>query len=167
MELSVPVDERLIELALYSIGQPIHKSQIELAINNIVKTTLSELNNRCKNPEKSVEFIRIARECASLSGPIKLSSYQDILAKGRSLNSEIFGIELVNIIDQIAEETQLKRKMINTLMAITTPLTLYKVYDSSKSVAENNIVQEFYNYLSQIVSSNINLTAPPILRQAI
>ncbi len=52
-------------------------------------------------------------------------------------------------------------------MAITTPLTLYKVYDSSKSVAENNIVQEFYNYLSQIVSSNINLTAPPILRQAI
>ena len=77
-------------------------------------------------------------------------NYQDVIAKGRSANSEIFGINLVHIVDNIAKNSDLKNGAVNTLMSMITPAILSTVYNTSIIKEEENAVDLFCNYLSSM-----------------
>lgn len=104
--------------------------KIEAAIESIISSTLSAINFQCSNNNKSIELARIAKECNMLSINELSLSCKDFIVKGRSANSEIFGINLTQIVDQIATNNNLKRGAVNTLMSIITPALLSTVYNT-------------------------------------
>lgn len=72
----------------------------------------------------------------------------EIVQKGRGINSEIFGVNLVYTVDEIAYKTKARNKTVNFLMASATPAIMSVLY---KIAQENSLSQAgLQNYLQII-----------------
>ncbi|ULT43725.1 hypothetical protein KRR40_10170 [Niabella defluvii] len=79
-------------------------SSIENAVNLITDATIAALNFQCAQNKKTDEIFKIGKECAILKFSTLFSSDFHIVEKGRGINSEIFGVDLVHTIDEIAKK---------------------------------------------------------------
>ena len=103
---------------------------IELALNKITTITTQALTNHCQNSKNATEILQIVKQCSGITFTGFTSNSQEIVQRGRGINTELFGVNLVNQIADIAHNTQTQDRTINGLMAINTPVylsTLYKM----------------------------------------
>lgn len=135
-------------------------SSIASAVNLITDATIAALNFQCAQNKKTEEIFKIGKECAILKFSTLFSPDLHIVEKGRGINSEIFGVKLVDTIDEIAKETQVRNKTVNFLMTSITPAILSVLHVISEEKNYNNV--DLCNYL-KITSGNKN--AKPSIRK--
>lgn len=104
---------------------------VETAVDNIIDNAVNAITIQCSNGKKFNEIYKIAKECASLNFENPISVQEDILYRGRGANSEIFGMNLVFIINEIAAISNLKNSVINKLITLVTPAILSVIYNVS------------------------------------
>ncbi|WP_346236350.1 hypothetical protein ABDK00_015890 [Niabella insulamsoli] len=97
---------------------------IENAIDLITDATVDALNKQFDTLGKIDEIFKIGKECSILNWAEVFDFEAAMLQKGRGINSEIFGVKLVDTIDDIAQKANVRNKTINFLMATTTPVIL-------------------------------------------
>lgn len=129
-------------------------SSIENAVDLITDATIAALNFQCAQNKKTDEIFKIGKECAVLKFSTLFSSDFHIVEKGRGINSEIFGVDLVHTIDEIAKKTQVRNRTVNFLMASITPAILSTLHVISEE--ENYSTADLCNYL-KITSGNTKL----------
>ncbi|MCH5715308.1 hypothetical protein [Niabella hibiscisoli] len=124
---------------------------IESAVHFIIDATINALNFQCEHNKKTDEIFKIGRECAFLKFSTLFSADFHIVEKGRGINSEIFGVTLVDTIDDIARQAQVRNKTVNFLMASITPAILSVLHVISEEEQYNNA--DLCNYL-KVTSGN-------------
>ncbi|GAB3006281.1 hypothetical protein GCM10027051_01860 [Niabella terrae] len=101
------------------------RTKIDIATDLIIDHTINAMSFQCYQNNKTEELIKMARDCAGLNlNAFFMSGHEKILAKGKSVISEIFGVKHVNIVDSIASRSLLKNKTVNALTALVTPVAL-------------------------------------------
>ncbi len=120
-------------------------SAIESAVHLITDAAIAALNFQCAQNKKTEEIFKIGKECAILKFSTLFSDDLHIVEKGRGINSEIFGVKLVDTIDEIAKKTQVRNKTVNFLMASITPAVLSVLHMISEE--ENYSNADLCNYL--------------------
>lgn len=121
---------------------------VKIAIDDIIDNAITAITFQCSYNNKFNEIFRIAKECAALNFNDILRVQPDILYKGKGANSEIFGINLVFIINEIADKNKLKNGVINTLIALITPAVLSSIYNVS--IENRYTPNQLCNYLQAI-----------------
>ncbi|MFT4093177.1 MAG: DUF937 domain-containing protein [Niabella sp.] len=98
---------------------------IETAVQLIIENTLSALNFQCNQNNKAEEIYKIAKGCFGVRlNNFFTTEHDHILSKGKGIIAEIFGMDLVGIIDAIAAKSLVPYHIINTLTALIAPVAL-------------------------------------------
>lgn len=118
---------------------------IENAVGLIIEATITALNFQCAQNKKTDEIFKIGKECAILKFSTLFSIDLHIVEKGRGINSEIFGVNLVDTIDAIARKTEMRNKTVNFLMASISPAILSVLHLISEEKKYSNA--DLCNYL--------------------
>ncbi len=135
-------------------------SAIESAVHLITDATITALNFQCEQNKKTSEIFKIGKECAFLKFSTLFSTDFHIVEKGRGINSEIFGVTLVDTIDEIARKTQVRNKTVNFLMASITPAILSVLHLVSEE--EHYSDADLCNYL-RITSGSKSIKTRKVL----
>ncbi|HOZ84412.1 MAG TPA: hypothetical protein PK191_02925 [Niabella sp.] len=94
-------------------------------INLIIEKIINTLHFQCYKNNKAVEIFKIAHDCATINFSItKNLDYNTILLKGSGVISELFGMSLLIVVEEIAQQTKSKNNTINYLMAAIAPIVL-------------------------------------------
>lgn len=120
-------------------------SAIENAVCLITDIAIAALNFQCAQNKKTEEILRIGKECAILKFSTLFNDDLRIIEKGRGINSEIFGVTLVDTIDEIAKRTQVRNKTVNFLMNAVIPAVLSVLHIISEEQNYSNA--DLCNYL--------------------
>lgn len=132
-------NEDFISLASIFFNESIPR--IEQAIGSITNTTITALKFQCFENKKTDEIYRISKECALLRFDSLFGSDLRIAEKGRGINSEIFGLNLVYTVDDIAYKTRAKSRTINFLLRTLTPAILSALHQEGieKRLSRNTL----------------------------
>ena len=127
-------------------------ANIEEAIQSITTTTVTALKFQCFHNKRIDEIFRIGKECSTLQFANIFNSDLAIVEKGRGINSEIFGVNLVHAVDEIAAKSKAKTKTVSFLMTAITPAILSVLHQIG---AEKNYTkQELCKHLQKLDLTN-------------
>jgi len=104
---------------------------IKEVVDLITDATISAVNDQLAHNKKTDELFRIGKECSFLNFATVFSSDLNIIEKGRGINSEIFGVGLVHIVEDISRKTSVRSSTVHSLMAFVTPAVLCTLHKTS------------------------------------
>lgn len=123
------------------------KQHIKKATRLIIQTIIKALSQQQHDSYKAGELYRIAKDCHRFQGALSFNNPQ-LHIKGKGANTEIFGVHLSAIVNEIAEKSASKNNSVNTLFSILTPAVLYNIYQVS--VHNKFSIKQAHGYIKNL-----------------